>query len=81
MHEWKKKPFELDDEQYNWVRQTLSMMTLEEKIGQLFCPLVLFPDQEVFLETLLSFHVGGLMVKTADAQTVRHCFREPLIKS
>lgn len=74
MHEWKKKPFELDDEQYNWVRQTLSMMTLEEKIGQLFCPLVLFPDQEVFLETLLSFHVGGLMIKTADAQTVRHCF-------
>lgn len=33
----RKKPFYLDDAGVNWIKQTLSDMTLEEKVGQLFC--------------------------------------------
>ena len=32
----KGRPFYLNDEQIEWVRSTISMMTLHEKIGQLF---------------------------------------------
>ena len=31
-------PFCLDEEQQKWVTDTLASMTLEEKVGQLFCP-------------------------------------------
>jgi beta-N-acetylhexosaminidase len=34
------KPFFLDDEALKWVYETLGSMTQEEKIGQLFCPLL-----------------------------------------
>ena len=32
------KPFNLDEEQQKWVKDTLASMSLEEKIGQMFCP-------------------------------------------
>ena len=32
-----QKPFNLDHERRSWVEETLSSMTLEEKVGQLFC--------------------------------------------
>ena len=31
----KERPFYLNDKQIDWVRSTISMMTLHEKIGQL----------------------------------------------
>lgn len=30
------KPFNLDEEQQKWVKDTLASMSLEEKIGQMF---------------------------------------------
>ena len=32
----RKKPFNLEEKQLEWVRDTLSSMSLHEKIGQLF---------------------------------------------
>lgn len=37
MTDLKSKPFYLDAAQCRWVDETLSSMTDEEKIGQLFC--------------------------------------------
>lgn len=37
-----KKPFNLDEEAINWVKDTLAGMTIREKAGQLFC--VLFKE-------------------------------------
>ena len=31
------KPFYLSDEDIAWVEDTLASMTLEEKVGQMFC--------------------------------------------
>ena len=36
MVDLKAKPFYLNDEQIKWVNDTISKMTLDEKIGQLF---------------------------------------------
>ena len=35
----KLKPFYLDDDAISWVQETLSHLTLDEKIGQLFLPI------------------------------------------
>ena len=36
MIDLKAKPFYLNDEQIQWVEDTIAGMTLEEKLGQLF---------------------------------------------
>lgn len=60
----KAKPFYLTDEDINWVNSTLSAMTEEEKIGQLFC-LITYTDDENYLKYLASIlKVGGVMMRT-----------------
>ncbi len=44
MIDLKGKPFYLKDEDIQWVESTLSGMTLEEKVGQLFCLIQLADD-------------------------------------
>lgn len=39
MINYKANPFFLSDSEIQWVEETFAAMTLEEKIGQLFCPL------------------------------------------
>lgn len=57
----KKAPFNLDDAQISWVQSTLTGMTEEEKIGQLFC-LVTYSSEENYLKNLTQkYHVGGIM--------------------
>ena len=41
----KAKPFCLDDAQIRWVEETLSSMTEDEKIGQLFLPIAYSSDE------------------------------------
>ena len=60
----KAKPFNLTDEDINWVNSTLSAMTEEEKIGQLFC-LITYTDDENYLSYLSAgLKVGGVMMRT-----------------
>ena len=40
MIQYKENPFYLTEEQVQWVENTYDSMSLEEKIGQLFCPIV-----------------------------------------
>jgi beta-N-acetylhexosaminidase len=57
------KPFNLSDEDIRWVETTLAGMTLDEKIGQLFC-LILFSADEGYLNHLLhQVKPGGLMYR------------------
>lgn len=42
----KAKPFSLDEDAITWVEETLKKMSLEEKVGQLFCVLYKGPNQE-----------------------------------
>lgn len=62
MVDLKAKPFYLDDEGIKWVKDTLASMTIEEKIGQLFCP-VGFTNDEEQLKQIIGKGIGGMMYR------------------
>lgn len=54
-----EKPFYLEQEAIDWVKETLEHMTAEEKIGQLFIHLGRSTD-EGYLRTMVEkYHIGG----------------------
>jgi len=55
----KAKPFYLSDEDIKWVESTITGMTTEEKIGQLFINLFFDLDPEKSKELLEKYHIGG----------------------
>jgi len=55
----KAKPFYLSDEDIKWVESTVTGMTTEEKIGQLFINLFFDLDPEKSKELLEKYHIGG----------------------
>lgn len=57
-------PFSLNDKSAKWVEDTLNGMTLEEKIGQLFC-LITYTSDEGYLNFLTrGLNIGGVMLRT-----------------
>ncbi len=71
----KKSPFNLNNEQVSWVETTISNMTLEEKIGQLFI-LIGMSENEEMLKQTLSLNPGGVMFRpmSKDAVQKAHSF-------
>ena len=69
----KKAPFHLGDADIAWVEKTLKEMTLEEKIGQLFCPIGYSTEPE-YLNMLLGFHIGGLFFRDGQSEEMRSTF-------
>lgn len=69
----KKKPFCLNDADIEWVEKTLEQMTLEEKIGALFCPIGYSTDPE-YLDMMLGFHIGGLFFRDGVSEEMRKTF-------
>lgn len=67
----KANPFYLNDEQIAWVEQVKNSLSLEEKVGQLFCPISFSADPGYLTYEMLRFHVGGLMFKTSPAAEIR----------
>lgn len=57
----KAKPFFLDDEGIKWVEETLASMTLEEKAGQVFCPMGLSGEENVLRAMVQDVGIGGIM--------------------
>lgn len=67
----KANPFYLDDKGVKWVEDTLATMTLEEKVGQLFCPIGV-TGAEGFLQHLLSdIKVGAMMFRPGSKDEIR----------
>ncbi len=57
----KKNPFHLNDQQIEWVKNTLEGMSQEEKIGQLF-HLIMYNSDEAYLSELVDkYKIGGIM--------------------
>lgn len=69
----KKKPFYLSDADIEWIEKTLEQMTLEEKIGALFCPIGYSTDPE-YLDMMLGFHIGGLFFRDGVGEEMRKTF-------
>ncbi|WP_310603236.1 glycoside hydrolase family 3 protein [Anaerosporobacter sp.] len=70
----KAAPFYLSDEDINWVTTTLESMSLEEKIGQLFCPIGYSTEPEYLQNALLNMHIGGLFFRDGLGEEMQKTF-------
>lgn len=66
----KEKPFYLNDEDIQWVEETIQSMTLEEKIGQLFIMLDRKKDKEETKRILEQYHIGGCRYQNESAEKI-----------
>lgn len=58
-----KGPFYLDQDQIDWVNKAKDTLSLEEKVGQLFCLACVMPDQNALQSMVESFKPGGIMFR------------------
>jgi len=71
----KKNPFYLNDQDIQWVKDTLDQMTLEEKIGQLFCPIGMSDDEQYLKDSILAKHIGGIMYRPGVSEDMQNTHR------
>ncbi|MFT8469934.1 MAG: glycoside hydrolase family 3 N-terminal domain-containing protein [Oenococcus sp.] len=69
------KPFNLDASGINWVKATLAGMTLQEKIGQLFCLLGDFKNTSEIDRVLNKYSPGGIMYRPGDSHEIQNMHR------
>lgn len=70
-----KAPFLLNKDDVRWVEETLSSMTLEEKIGQLFCPIGYSTEKGYLEYELLRKHIGGLFFRSGEAAEMQSVYQ------
>lgn len=68
-------PFFLNEEQVAWVEQTLAAMTLEEKAGQVFCPMGFTDDPGALRHMVCDIGVGAMMYRTGPAGYIQNTHR------
>lgn len=71
----KGPPFYLDEKAVRWVQETLNEMTLEEKCGQLFCPMGFTDDENVLKHLVAELKVGGMMYRADKAANIQRTHR------
>ena len=59
MVDLRAKPYYLNDEQIQWVENTIAAMSDEEKVGQLFFQLCADQSEEYLRELMEKYHLGG----------------------
>lgn len=67
----KESPFYLTEEQIRWVEETYHAMSLEEKIGQLFCPIVFSGDEKELKELVQQRHIGGALYREGNGAEIQ----------
>jgi beta-N-acetylhexosaminidase len=78
----KAKPYNLSDEDIKWVKETISGMSIEEKIGQLFVNLFFFGDNTHTGNNLTSkeiqdkYHIGGARYQGGTSEQVQDLINE-----
>ena len=71
MVDLKAKPFYLNDEQIKWVNDTISKMTLDEKIGQLFVHFTAAVEEEdVKSEIRECRNMGGIRFNPLEKEAI-----------
>lgn len=70
MVKMKESPFFLSDEDIRWVEDIREGMSLEEKVGQLFCLHGDTTDQKELLHVLENYHPGGMMYRPSAKEAV-----------
>ncbi len=69
-------PFYLTKTQAEWVGNTLASMTVEEKAGQLFCPMGFTDDEQVLRHQICELGIGGLMYRSGPAGYIQAAHRK-----
>ena len=69
MFDYKANPFYLNDNEIKWVEDTYEGMSLEEKLGQLFCPIVFTKDEKELKELVQEKHIGGMLYREGPGRT------------
>ena len=75
MVDLRANPFNLDDNGVKWVEDTLASMTLQEKIGQLFCPVGFMADEDSLKAMVQGIGIGGIMYRPGPAKVVQDSHR------
>lgn len=75
MIDFKGNPFYLLDEDIKWVQTTYNNMTLEEQIGQLFCPIVFTGDPEELRKIVREKHIGGVLYREGKGEEIQRNHR------
>ena len=70
MVDMKAKPFNLTDEDCQWVEDTIENMTLDEKIGQLFFNMGSSRTEEYLKMTVNEYHIGGIRYNPGKAEEI-----------
>ena len=71
----KTRPFCLDQEAIDWVEETLAGMSLEEKAGQVFCPMGFSDDTDLLHHQLCDLHIGAMMYRPGPAAYIQETHR------
>lgn len=66
----KAMPFNLSDEDIQWVTDTIDSMTIEEKIGQLFVNMGSSRTKEYLTDILNKYHIGAVRYNPGTAEEV-----------
>ncbi len=66
----KAHPFHLSDSDVDWVLETISGMTIEEKIGQLFFPMGFTSKESKLKEIVSKYKIGGMMYRPSKFKKV-----------
>ena len=74
MIDYKAKPFYLSDEDIAWVESTLATMTVEEKIGQLFCLTDMITDTEELKALIGKYKPGGFMYRAGNVEEIQRAY-------
>lgn len=72
---FKEKPFYLTEEQVKWVHDTYDSMSQEERIGQLFCPIVFTKDEKELKELAETKHIGGMLYREGPGEELRQAHK------
>ena len=59
MIDLKATPYNLSDDDINWVEKTIAHMSDEEKVGQLFFQLTASQEEDYLRELMKKYHLGG----------------------
>ncbi|MDO5517515.1 MAG: glycoside hydrolase family 3 N-terminal domain-containing protein [Clostridium sp.] len=71
MIKYKEKPFNLSEEQVKWVKDIYESMSIEEKIGQLFCPIIFSKDVNELQSLVNEKHIGGMLYREGPGEEIR----------
>ena len=75
MIDLKAKPFCLSEDRIAWVRDTLAAMSMEEKAGQVFCPMGFSDDPALLRHLINDIGIGAMMYRPGPAAHIQQTHR------